>query len=284
MEADQGESKQRSVGRILLWLGAASLALLLAAGIANLVAPRAMQRILVGAPTPLPTSPPGQPRAAIVDQTGLSFPTPDFLAEAESYLEGAGYAVDQYPPEALSVAFFRTLPAKEYDLILFQTHATSEVMLEGEEQVDTEAAPGPFLFTTEAYEQQRYLRLQLEDQLRASRLFHQDSPLLFALGPKFVQRSMRGYFSNTVIIIGGCQSLAAPDLAQAFLDKGASVVIGWDEMVNLSHNNRAMLALLEAMLIEELSPQEAVEQTMAEVGPDPSFESSLKLLEMEVGS
>jgi hypothetical protein len=281
---EEQRGQPRNIARILLAAGGVLLALLLAVGIANLVAPQAMQRILVGAPTPLPTSLPEQPRAAIIDQTGLSFPTPDFLAQAEAYLEGAGYAVDRYPPEVLSVDFFRTLPAGEYDLILFQTHATSEVMLEGEEEIDTEAAPGPFLFTTEAYHQQRYLRLQLEDQLRASRLFHEDSPLLFALGPRFVQRSMRGYFSNTVIIIGGCQSLAAPDLAQAFLDRGASVVIGWDEMVNLSHNNRAMLALLEGMTVEELSPQEAVERTMAVVGPDPSYQSSLHLLEADRGS
>jgi hypothetical protein len=281
---EQRGDKRRNFFRVSLWLGAAFLVLLLAAGVANLVAPRAMQRIVVGAPTPSPAPTPTQPRAAIIDQTGLSFPTPDFLAEAEAYLEGAGYAVDRYPPEVLTVDFFRTLPAKGYDLVLFQTHATSEVMLEGEEQRAADAAPGPFLFTTEEYEQQRYLRLQLEDQVRASRLFYEDSPLLFALGPKFVQRSMRGYFPSSVIIIGGCQSLAVPDLAQAFLERGASAVIGWDEMVNLSHNNKAVLALLEALTVRGLSPQQAVQQTMAVVGPDPSYGSSLDLLQPSAGS
>jgi hypothetical protein len=32
------------------------------------------------------------------------------------------------------------------------------------------------------------------------------------------------------------------------------------------------------MLAEGLSPEEAVERTMAEVGPDPRFESSLDVL------
>jgi hypothetical protein len=115
--------------------------------------------------------------------------------------------------------------------------------------------------------------------VRASELFFEGSPMLFAVGPAFVRRSMQGLFPDTVIIIGGCQSLAAPDLAQAFLDKGASVVIGWDEMVNLSHNNRAVLRLLEAILAEGLPPNEAMEVTMAEVGPDPGYDSSLDVMQ-----
>jgi len=284
MEAESGGGKRRAFSRVALWVGGGFLALLLGLGFLNLLAPRAVERVLVGAPTPLPAATPAQPRAAIIDQTGLSFPSPDFLAEAEAYLVDAGYAVDQYPPEVLTVDFYRTLPVKGYDLILFQTHATSEVMLEGEDEQTSRAAPGPFLFTTEEYAQQRYLRLQLEDQVRASRLFFEGSPLLFALGPKFVERSMRGTFANTVIIIGGCQSLAVPDLAQAFLDRGASVVIGWDEMVNLSHNNAAMLALLEGLMEEGLSAPEAVARTMEAVGPDPSYDSSLVYLQPELGS
>jgi hypothetical protein len=284
MRAERDGGKRWSAPRILLWLGGALLVLLLSLGVANLVAPRAVQRVLVGVPTPLPTSPPAQPKAAIIDQTGLSFPTPDFLAQAESYLEEAGYLVDRYPPQNVTVDFFRTLPARGYQLILFQTHATSEVMLERDEEREPDAAPGPFLFTTEEYEEQRYLLLQLEDQVRASRLFYEDSPLLFAVGPRFVRRSMRGTFPGSVIIIGGCQSLAVPDLAEAFLEKGASVVIGWDEMVNLSHNNEALLALLEAMTVTGLSPQQAVSRAMEVVGPDPSFRSSLDLLQAEAGS
>ena len=284
MEVEPGGGKRRAIPKIVLWVGGGFLAVLLALGGLNLLAPRAVERLFVGAPTPLPVATPAQPKAAIIDQTGLSFPTPDFLAEAETYLVEAGYTVDQYPPDVLTVDFYRTLPAKGYDLILFQTHATTEVMLEGEDSQSSSAAPGPFLFTTEEYQQQRYLRLQLEDQVRASRLFFEGSPLLFALGPKFVERSMRGTFANTVIIIGGCQSLAVPDLAQAFLDRGASVVIGWDEMVNLSHNNSAMLALLEGLTAEGLSAPEAVERTMQAVGPDPSYNSSLVFLQLELGS
>ncbi|MEA3459408.1 MAG: hypothetical protein U9R11_01820, partial [Chloroflexota bacterium] len=68
-------------------------------------------------------------------------------------------------------------------------------------------------------------------------------------------------------------------LAQAFLDRGALMVIGWDEMVDLSHNNRAVLHLLQALTVEGLPPQRAVEETMEEIGPDPTYGSSLILLQ-----
>jgi hypothetical protein len=271
----EGVGKRPQVARLLLWLGGGALVLLLLVGVVNLVAPGAIEGVFGGPPTPAPSATLTRPQAAIIDQTGYSFPSPDFIAQAEAYLEEAGYAVTYYPPEEITVSFYRTLPDRGYDFILFQTHSTSEVVVRGEDKDESDVPPGPFLFTTELYAEQRHLTLQLGDQVRASELFFEGSPKLFAVGPEFVRRSMRGLFPGTVIIIGGCQSVAAPDLAQAFLEKGASVVIGWDEMVNLSHNNRAVLRLLEAMLVEGLGPEEAVERTMAEVGPDPGYESSL---------
>jgi hypothetical protein len=278
--ADGGSGRAGlSVTRILLWAGGVALALLLLVGLVNLAAPRALEGLFAGSPTPVPSPTPTQPRAAIIDQTGYSFPSPDFIDQAEAYLEEAGYAVTYHAPEEVTVSFYRMLPDKGYDFILFQTHSTSEVVVRDDEKSEEDVKPGPFLFTTELYEKQRHLTLQMTDQVRASELFFEGSPQLFAVGPEFVRRSMRGLFPDTVIIIGGCQSLAEPDLAQAFLDKGASVVIGWDEMVNLSHNNRAVLRLLEAMLAEDQAPQEAVETTMAEVGPDPGYDSSLDLMQ-----
>jgi hypothetical protein len=235
--------------------------------------------VLVGAPTPTLPATPARPKAAIIDQTGFSFPTPEFLEQAQAYLEEAGYTVDRHPPEAVTVSFLASLPDQGYSLILFQTHASSQVLLPDDEKETDRYAPGPFLFTTELYEQQRHLRLQLDDQVRASKLFYEDSPVLFAVGPRFVRRSMKGYFPDTVIIIGGCQSLTVPDLAEAFLERGASVVIGWDDMVNLPHNNEALLQLLEAMTVEGLPPHEAVEKAMVRVGPDPRYDSSLALLD-----
>jgi len=268
--------KWKSVKGVLAWLGWMAWGFLILLVTATQLAPR-LQRAFLGPPTPTPTLTPTPfpPKAAIVDQTGFSFPCPEFIEEAKGYLQEAGYRVDLYPPEEVTVDFYRTLPSKGYRLILFQTHSTSVVIAE------EKYPPGPFLFTTELYDKRRYLPLQLDDQVRASKLFYEDSPMLFAVGPKFIRKSMEGRFEDTLIIIGGCQSMAFLDLAQAFLDKGASAVIGWDEMVDLSHNNQAVLHLLQALTVEGAPPKRAVEETMEEIGPDPIYGSSLILLQRE---
>ena len=272
----------KSVKGVLAWLGLMAGVFLILLVTATKLAPR-LEYAFLGPPTPTPSPTPtsSPPKAAIVDQTGFSFPSPEFIEEAKGYLQKAGYRVDFYPSEEVTIEFYRTLPEQGYRLILLQTHSTSEVVIEGEGVDASDYHPGPFLFTTELYDKHRHLRLQMDDQVRASKLLYEDSPALFAIGPKFVRKSMEGRFEDTLIIIGGCQSLAVPDLAWAFLDRGASMVIGWDGLVDLSHNNRSVLHLLRALSIEELSPQRAVEETIEEVGPDPTYGCSLILLQRD---
>ena len=270
------EGRRQTLARALAWAGAGVLAVLFLLGTVNLVAPHVLSGGLLVSDEL--TRPPARarPQAAIVDQTGLSFPSEPFIAAATALLEDAGYEVTYHTPEEITVSFYRSLPGRGYDFIVLQTHATSQVVARDGGQ--SENPPGPFLFTTEPYETQRHLALQMSDQVRASQLFYEDAPELFAVGPAFVRRSMQGFFPGTAVIIGGCQSLAAPGLATALLDKGASVVVGWDGMVNLSHNNEAVLHLLE-MLVDGATASDAVETTMDVVGPDPQFRSELKLME-----
>mgnify|MGYP005862988559 CR=1 FL=1 len=89
---------------------------------------------------------------------------------------------------------------------------------------------------------------------------------------------MTGRFDDTLIIIGGCQSLGTPDLAQALLDRGAAAVVGWNEWVDLHHNDQALLHLLRGLTVEKLTLEQAVRKTINEVGPDPTYESFLTYL------
>lgn len=264
--------------RMLSWLGGLISTFLILTIILNLLAPRLMERLLLGpTPTPTPTPTSGPPRAAILDQTSVTDPCPDFIEKACAYLREGDYQVEVYHWEELTVNFYRTLPRKGYKLILFQNHSTSEVAGPEGKPLPEGHSPGPFIFTGEQASG-KYLFERISDRIRPAKFLYGDFPLFFAVGPKFVRLSMSGLFPGTVVIIGGCQSLTAPDLARAFLDRGASAVIGWDGLVDLSHNNRAVLHLLRALTVEGLTPQRAVEETMKEVGPDPIFGSNLTCL------
>ncbi len=65
----------------------------------------------------------GPPKAAIVDQLSLTVPNPDFARDARATLEQAGYEVDYYPGEDVTVDFDRQFPFLNYDVIVFRSHA-----------------------------------------------------------------------------------------------------------------------------------------------------------------
>ena len=101
-------------------------------------------------------------------------------------------------------------------------------------------------------------------------------PVLFAIGPKFITNSMKGTFNNTVIIVDGCSCLYNDDLAQAFAQKGASAYFAWDRTVTLDHADRATIHLVRQLCKKNTTVGEAVANTRAAVGPDPTYGAILK--------
>jgi len=222
--------------------------------------------------TPTPTTEPEVRKAALVDQIALMNPDPEFTDQALAYLNEAGFSTDVYEGEEVTVELFRTLPEKGYQLILFRSHSTN---------ILNETIPGGpvFLFTSEVYDKHKYVKEQLANRIgRAKILYGENSPLYFAIVAGFVRHEMVGHFDDTLIIIGGCQSLGTPDLAQAFIERRASAVIGWNDWVDLSHNDQAILHLLRGLTTEKLTLEQAVRNTMNEIGPDPAYDSSLTYL------
>ena len=66
------------------------------------------------------------------------------------------------------------------------------------------------------------------------------------------------------------------DMAQAFIQKGASTYIAWDASVMLDYVDGATYVLIDKLCSDELTVKEAVAQTMAEKGSDPRYGSVLK--------
>jgi len=222
-----------------------------------------------------PTPEPESKKAALVDQIALTNPSSEFTDQALAYLSEAGFSTDVYEGEEITVEFFRTLSEKGYQLILFRTHSTN---------ILNETQPGGpvFLFTSEVYDKNKYIKQQLANRLgRARVLYNDNSPLYFAIISGFVRQDMVGRFDDTLIIIGGCQSLGTPDLAQALIERGASAVVGWNDWVDLPHNDQALLHLLRGLTTEKLTLEQAVRKTMNEIGPDPVYDGALTYLTQE---
>ncbi len=225
-----------------------------------------------------PPEPPGRAggTAAIVDQLSLTQPNPTFADRATELLQRAGYRVDYFPGEQVTVDFYRNLPSFGYDLIVLRVHAgiTTEVGQITGKKTQTEYVS---LFTSEPYSKTKYPEEQI-GRLGASR-YYGGGEEYFGIAPGFIEKSMRGRFDKTLIVMMGCDGLRSQRTARAFLDKGASAFVSWSKPVSASHTDAATERLLEHLLIEGLTVPDAVAQTRAEVGPDPSYGAELRVLE-----
>jgi hypothetical protein len=224
-------------------------------------------------------------RAAIVDQLGLNEPDAEFVQSARSTLEQAGYTVDYYPPEQVTVDFYRSLPKQKYSLIVFRVHIArfDEASLTMDDPQRRQAmidafGQSVFLFTSEQYDSSKY-----SDDRQNLRLFQvrnltgTGDTRYFGITPHFIVDSMQGDFSKTVVLLMGCDGLLFDGTAKAFVDKGAQAVVGWNSLVSGPHTDRATESLLQKLVPQKLSLGEAVKRTNSEVTPEPAYNNALKI-------
>jgi hypothetical protein len=217
----------------------------------------------------------GKPRAAIVDQLYNLQPNEAFVANVTTELEEYGFAVDLYQGDDITVDFYRKLPTLGHKLIVFRAH--SGLLGGGDFYV-----PQTVLFTNEEYSTTRHPSEQVNGQL-AMGVPGPGQPAMFGITASFVTHSMKGRFDDTVIIIMGCGGIALTDLAQAFVDKGASAYIAWDLSTLLNYVDEATLYLTGQLCSGKATIKEAVDSTMADIGPDPEYEAVLQYYPSETG-
>jgi len=69
----------------------------------------------------------------------------------------------------------------------------------------------------------------------------------------------------------GCSAIRHPDMAQAFVEKGASTYLGWGASVCLGYVDGATLDLISNLCTKGMTVEQAIVSTMNEVGPDPTY-------------
>ncbi|MEX2245809.1 MAG: hypothetical protein WEC75_03900 [Dehalococcoidia bacterium] len=218
-------------------------------------------------------------RAVIVDQLGQTDPNPEFIDRNVTRLREAGYAVDYVPAEQVTVEYYRTLPTRDYDLVVLRSHSAWLVRRKDEETGEAATDRQVTLFTNELYSDDDYTDDQL--QHRISRTFYpwdETGPRYFGIEPGFVEDSMQGRFRGTTVVLMGCAGLSSTGMADAFLARGASAFISWDDEVTAYHTDAATERLLEHLLSpKDIPAREAVVRTMEDVGEDPAFGARLFL-------
>ena len=210
-------------------------------------------------------------RAVIVDQLDLTFPNQDFRDQTTATLEAAGYIVDYVPGEQVTVDYYRDLPTHGYDLVLLRSHVARFEDATGERPALAE------IFTAEPYSTSEHVWEREQGYIGSVAYFGDDEggEAFFGIGPAFVLERMNGRFNGSTIVMMGCSGLFSEVMAEAFIRKGADAFVSWNDLVSAAHTDAATLDLVERIVIDELSVAEATKATMAELGPDPYYDSTL---------
>lgn len=224
----------------------------------------------------------GAKKAAILDQLDGDIPNKEFQEKATKYLKDAGYQVELFTTEQLTVDFYKKLPKMNYEFIVVRSHAIGS---DGPNYFEDEPVS---IFTGEKYADNKYIQEQLFGQLGKGapymssqvavsvelsglnetgskevsvdsswRLLDTTNPY-FLVGSKYVDELMEGSFPNSVIVLGGCSTLSNPSLAKSLVNRGASSVVGWDRLIGSVKNDQAMLTFLEGVLVNDMQVSDAV--------------------------
>jgi hypothetical protein len=207
------------------------------------------------------------PRAAILDQLQAEIPNENFHNKVTEYLHGAGYQVDYYPTEEITVELYKKLPLMNYDFIVIRSHSL------GDGAVEKSAS----LFTGEKYTDHKYVKEQFLGYVgRGIPILNQEvsehgglqayrNNTYFVVGSKMVDELMVGKFNNSTIVLAGCETMEKSRLADSFLKKGASNVIGWNGLVDSRNNDGIIMEVLKETLVNGVEINQAVDLVMEQV-------------------
>jgi hypothetical protein len=239
-----------------------------------LIATISISGFLVNSMLNQPITSTSEPKAAIVDHLSLTASNQTFIQAATDTLRQAGYSVDYFPGDQVKVEFYRNLPARGYKIVILRGHSATGASVGKPSELD--------LFTSEPYNTQDYLLEQLHDQV-VRVAFSMDGPSYFAVTQDFIRSCTRGRFCDTIVIMMGCNGLTNSSMAEAFVQKGAKIYIGWSDFVPASHTDLATTHLLRHLISEKQTIKQAVDNTNEEVGSDPGHNTQLVFYPPEAG-
>lgn len=216
------------------------------------------------------------PRAAIVDQLSITHGNQTFVEQCTAILGEAGFAVDYYDGDSVTVDLYRDLPTHDYRVLVLRVHSATY-------HPDLRVVA---LFTSQAYRAGHYVSEQLSDQVRAVAFapYEEGDPTYFGVTDRFIKSGLRGRFDNTVVIMMGCDGMRYDCMAEAFVASGAAVYFGWDDFVSTLHADKVTIDLLESLLESTDTVSQAVTDTTGRHGADPYYQGALSYYPLDSGN
>jgi hypothetical protein len=212
--------------------------------------------------TDVPSTKIDAPRAAILDGLYSVEPNLTLIDTLTNYLSDAGYRVDVYRGENVTIGLLRSIGG--YKVLILRLHST----------IHTDGFL--YLFSGENYTASKYVDEQLTGVVKKAHTFDENESAYFALNAMFLGNDKSGGLNGSTIILTGCNGTGTPDVIQRLFERGAKAYVSWNGFVDLSHSDEGLLELVKALYAENLSIGLAVQKVMREVGPDPYYKSVLE--------
>ena len=201
-------------------------------------------------------------RAAILDGLSADYPNRTFINSAKKILERAGFTVDIYGPENVSLSLLRELPSKDYGLVVFRVHG-------GRIRQPIGLFMGGGLFI-ERCGPESHRREVESGYLLLGRPFLSNETYCVA-PPHYIIDKLHGRFKKAIIIAMSCFTGDDEVMAIAFFKRGAKAYIGFKGKISPTYGDTFTIKLLRKIYAENISIEEAFNQVKEELGPDPHY-------------
>jgi len=224
------------------------------------------------------------PKAGIIDHLSATNPNEQFVNTCTKMLKESGFKVFYHETEEITVDFYRRLPLMGYKIIILRSHSALTKI-----ENETEAKPPVTIFTSEPFNETKYVSEVEAEQLGKVFFTDNDTKQYFGVTPLFIaNNTMYNGYKDTIVINMGCDTIvpnviqindiSIPNLgwmADIFHKRGAILYTGFNGPVSVEYTDKTTISLLKHLLTFRYGLKEAVTKTQEDVGLDPDFGSSL---------
>jgi len=201
-------------------------------------------------------------RGVILDGLSADYPNQTFIKSAEKILENAGFTVDIYGPENVSLSLLRKLPSKGYGLVIFRVHG-------GRIRQPIGLFIGGGIFIERCSPESHKEEVE-SGYLLLGRPFFSNETYCVA-PPHYITDKLHGKFKGTIIIAMSCFTGDDDVMARAFFKRGARAYVGFRGEISPAYADAFTINLLQKLYAENLPIQEAFDQARSELGSDPHY-------------
>ena len=201
-------------------------------------------------------------RAAILDGLSTDLPNKTFTAAVVDILTRAGYRVDIYESDEVTLELFRELPSKGYDIVILRLHG-------GRIRQPAGIYLGSGLFLEKCSISDAAEKLGTGYLLLGRPFFSNETYCVAP--PQYVEEKLSGYFRDTLIISMACFTGDDEAMANAFFRRGAKAYVGFKGIVSSSYVDSFTETLLRKIYLDNKKLAEAFAETRKTTGQDPLY-------------